>query len=75
MIQEIETAYAGESGKFLPPAKRPTRGLYREGERWGIEYYCHGRRIRKMIGTSKKVALDVLQKRRVEIAENRHLDI
>ena len=76
MIQENNASHAnGESGKPFPPPKRPARGLYKEGERWGIEYYCHGRRIRKMIGTSKKVALDVLQKRRVEIAENRHLDV
>jgi integrase len=40
-----------------------------------IDYYANGRRIREMIGTSKTLAETVLKKRKVEVAEGKHLDI
>jgi integrase len=42
---------------------------------WGIDYRFNGQRIRKVIGSSKKLAEDVLHKRKAEIAEGKHLDI
>jgi len=50
-------------------------GIYRKGENWYIDYYVFGRRKRENVGPSKKLAETVLQKRKVEIAENRFLDI
>ncbi|MEW6557531.1 MAG: tyrosine-type recombinase/integrase [Elusimicrobiota bacterium] len=49
--------------------------IYKKGENWYIDYYAHGRRKREKIGPSKKLAEQVLAKRKVEIAENRFLDI
>lgn len=40
-----------------------------------IDYYVHGRREREKIGSSKKLAETVLKKRKIQIAEGRHLDI
>jgi len=40
-----------------------------------IDYYYQGRRIREKIGTSKKLGERVLAKRKVEMAENRYLDV
>ncbi len=40
-----------------------------------IEYYPDGRRKREKIGPSRTLAENVLKKRIVEIAENKHLDI
>ncbi|MFA5038418.1 MAG: site-specific integrase [Candidatus Omnitrophota bacterium] len=43
---------------------------------WWIDYYVNsGRRKREKIGTSRALAEQVLAKRRVEIAENKYLDI
>ena len=39
-----------------------------------IEYYFEGRRIRERIGTSYKLALATLAKRKAAIAEGRYLD-
>lgn len=50
-------------------------GTFKRGENWYIDYYFNGRRIREKIGPSKKLAEDVLHKRKIEIAENRFLDI
>lgn len=49
--------------------------LYLKKGNWYIDYYVHGRRKREMIGTSKILAENVLRKRKVEIAENKYLDI
>jgi hypothetical protein len=46
----------------------------KRGEYW-IDYYVGGRRRREKIGPSKKLAAAVLAKRKVQIAENRYLDI
>lgn len=42
---------------------------------WWIDYYACGKRRREKIGTSKSLAISVLRKRKVEIAENRYLDV
>ncbi|OGW81626.1 MAG: hypothetical protein A3G33_08205 [Omnitrophica bacterium RIFCSPLOWO2_12_FULL_44_17] len=41
---------------------------------WFIDYYVAGRRMREKIGPSKKLAEDVLCKRKLEIAEGKFLD-
>ncbi len=50
-------------------------GRYLKGGNWYIDYYVDGRRKREMIGPSKVLAEKVLAKRKVEIAENKFLDI
>jgi len=50
-------------------------GTYRKGNDWYIDYYVHGRRKREKVGPSKKLADDVLRKRKIQIAENKFLDI
>jgi integrase len=40
-----------------------------------IEYYADDRRLREKIGPSRPLAETVLQKRQVEVAENKHLDV
>ena len=50
-------------------------GVFRKGKNWYIDYYVKGRRKREKIGPSKKQAQIVLQKRKVQIAENRFLDV
>ena len=50
-------------------------GVFQKNNNYWIDYYVNGRRMREKIGTSKKLAETVLRKRKVEIAENRHLDI
>ena len=41
---------------------------------WFIDYQAYGKRYRETIGTSKKLAQEVLHKRMVEIAEGKFLD-
>ena len=50
-------------------------GVFLKNENWWIDYRVNGRRHREKVGPSKKLAESVLQKKRVEIAENKHLDI
>jgi len=50
-------------------------GKYKKGGNWYIDFYVHGKRKREKIGPSKVLAETVLAKRKVEIAENRFLDI
>ncbi len=40
-----------------------------------IEYYVNGRRIREQVGSNRGLAEQALNKRKLEIAENRFLDI
>ncbi len=40
-----------------------------------IDYYVSGRRKREMIGPNRKLAVQVLAKRRTELAEGRFLDV
>lgn len=48
---------------------------FKKNGEWWIDYYVNGRRKREKIGPSKKLAQDVLRKRKVQIAENRFLDV
>jgi len=50
-------------------------GVFKKGKNWYIDYYVNGRRKREKIGPSKRQALIVLQKRKVQIAERKFLDI
>lgn len=50
-------------------------GVYLKNGNWFIDYYANGKRHRQKIGTSKSLAETVLKKRKVEIAENKFLDI
>lgn len=50
-------------------------GIYLKKGNWFIDYRANGRRKREKVGPSKTLAETVLKKRRVEIAENRYLDI
>ena len=49
--------------------------VYKKGNKWYIDYYVDGRRRRECIGPSKRQAELVLKKRKVEIAENKFLNI
>ncbi len=50
-------------------------GIYNKGEDYYIDYYALGRRRREKIGPSRLLAKNVLRKRKLELAENRYLDI
>jgi len=50
-------------------------GVFKKGKSWYIDYYVQGRRKREKIGPSKTQAQVVLQKRKVEIAEGKFLDV
>ncbi|MFH0732203.1 MAG: site-specific integrase [Candidatus Omnitrophota bacterium] len=50
-------------------------GKYKKGDDWYIDYYAYGKRKREKIGPSKALAENVLHKRKIEIAENKYLDI
>ncbi|MFH1621850.1 MAG: phage integrase N-terminal SAM-like domain-containing protein [Candidatus Omnitrophota bacterium] len=49
--------------------------VYLKNGNYWIDYYAYGRRHREKIGTSKTLAENVLRKIKVEIAENKYLDI
>jgi len=49
--------------------------IYQKKGNWYIDYYAFGKRRREKIGSSKSLAETVLKKRKVEIAENKFLDI
>lgn len=50
-------------------------GVYRKGNNYYIDYYAYGKRKREKIGSNKKLAENVLRKRKLAIAENRFLDV
>lgn len=50
-------------------------GIFQKGNNWYIDYYVKGRRKRKKIGTSKKLALQVLQDVQLKIAKGEYLGI
>jgi len=50
-------------------------GVFKKGTNWYIDYYVQGRRKREKIGPSKAQARVVLQKRKVQIAEGKFLDV
>ncbi len=50
-------------------------GVFKKGKNWYIDYYVRGRRRREKIGPNKRQAELVLQKRTVQIAEDKFFDI
>ena len=50
-------------------------GVFRKGKNWYIDYYVKGRRKREKIGPNRRQAQLVLEKRRVQIAENKFFEI
>jgi len=50
-------------------------GVYKKGKNWYIDYYLKGRRKRRKIGPSKKLAQQVLQDVRVKIAKGEYLGV
>ena len=50
-------------------------GVFKKGKNWYIDYYVRGRRRRGKIGPNKHQAELVLQKRTVQIAEDKFFDI
>lgn len=51
------------------------KGVYKRNKIWYIGYSHQGFRYRERVGSDKKVAENALHKRKVEIAENRFLDV
>ena len=49
--------------------------IFKKGKTWYIDYCVDGRRKREAIGHSRKVAECALAKRKVQIAENKFLDM
>ena len=49
--------------------------LFKKDNSWYIDYYVEGGRKREAIGPNKKMAEHALAKRKLQIAENRYLDI
>jgi integrase len=50
-------------------------GIFQKGNNWYIDYYVKGRRKRKKIGPSKKLALQVLKDVQIKIAKGEYLGI
>lgn len=51
-------------------------GVYKRKEMWYIDYYVDGRRIREsMKAPNKRLAEQILSKRKVAVIEGKHLDI
>lgn len=50
-------------------------GSSMKGETWYIDYFINGVRKREAVGTNKKLAEEVLAKRRIQIKEHQFLDI
>jgi len=48
-------------------------GIFQKGNNWYIDYYVKGRRKRKKIGPSKKLATQVLNDVRLKIAKGEYL--
>ncbi|MHC4278362.1 MAG: tyrosine-type recombinase/integrase [Planctomycetota bacterium] len=46
-------------------------GVYRKGDKWFIDYYYHGRRIRELAGHTKTQAEKALQIRKAEILQGK----
>jgi len=49
--------------------------VFKKGKNYYIDYYVNGRRKREKVGPNKRQALIVLQKRKVQIAEGKFLDV
>jgi len=50
-------------------------GIFQKGKNWYIDYYVKGRRKRKKIGHSKKLALQALKNVQIKIAKGEYLGI
>lgn len=50
-------------------------GIFQKGDNWYIDYYVKGRRKRKKIGHSKKLALQVLKDVQLKIAKGEYLGV
>jgi len=50
-------------------------GVYKKGKNWYIDYYVKGRRKRRKIGPSKKLAQQVLQDVHVKMAKGEYLGV
>ncbi len=50
-------------------------GIYKKGNSWFIDYYVHGRRKREKVGPNKQFAQLAMEKRKIQIAEGKFLDI
>ena len=48
-------------------------GIFLKGKNWYIDYYVKGQRKRKKIGTSKKLALQVLQDVQLKLAKGEYV--
>ena len=55
--------------------RNKTNGLYFRNGKWYIAYQANGKRIRQMISEDRKLAEKVLYKKKIEVAENKFLDI
>ena len=44
--------------------------IYKRGKNWYLDVRAHGRRIRKRVGSSKKIALLALQDAEVKVARD-----
>jgi len=49
--------------------------IFQRGDNWYIDFRFKGKRVRESIGPSRKIAEAVIAKRRVEIMENKFLDV
>jgi integrase len=49
--------------------------IYKRGRNWYIDFTFEGQRIRESAGPSRKLAEDLLGKRKVEIRENKFFDV
>jgi len=49
--------------------------VIKRGNTYYVDYYYQGKRIREAVGSSRQLALTVFQKRKVEIAEGKFLDL
>jgi len=50
-------------------------GVRQRGKKYFIDYRADGKRVREIVGSSKKQAELVLSKRKVEVVENRHFNV
>lgn len=50
-------------------------GIYKKGNNWYVDYYLKGRRKRKKIGPSKKLAEQVLKDIQVKVAKGEYLGV
>jgi hypothetical protein len=46
----------------------------KRGDRWGIDYYVNGKRVREAVGRTNKEAQEILGKRLEEIREGKYFE-